>query len=105
MDELLPYFRPTAKVIQWLKPHWLVYDVSGSEQRFVDHHVTGLIFIRGFITCCGHCYSVVEVSRQCFERVAIKRLVISRTVEILGDECFDLSKISSLVTEHGTRLQ
>jgi hypothetical protein len=62
-------------------------------------------FSSAIALCQGVFFFVVEIEDRCFERVNIRRLVISRNVELLGESCFGLAKIQFFATEADSHLR
>jgi hypothetical protein len=77
----------------------MVYQTIYTGIEFVDPCRPRLFFVRNHILSRGACFCVVELANRCVERINMKHLVISRSVEIIGENCFGLAAIRFLAPE------
>jgi hypothetical protein len=94
-----------AVITSCLKGRNTLYQTIGTEAEFVDSGRFRVFFLRNHVMSDGRCLFVLEIGSQCFERVNIGRLVISRNVEVLGECCFGLVMMRFFASEHNSHLR
>jgi hypothetical protein len=98
-------FGPGIKISRSVDGRQIIYQPMNCDCQFIDPSPSKAKFFRNFIMLAGHCFPVIEVDRSSFLSLKVFRVVISRTVEILGAACFAKASIEFLAFESGSRLR
>jgi hypothetical protein len=83
----------------------MVYQTIDTECEFIDEYRQRVFFVRNCLLSQGLSFPVVKIANRCLAQVNICRLIISRNIEVLGDNCFELSKIVFLARESDSHLR
>jgi hypothetical protein len=98
-------FGPAIKISRSVDGRQIIYQPTNCDCQFIDPSPSSAKFFRNFIMLAGHCFPVIEVDRGSFQSLEVFRVVISRTVEILGSSCFEKASIEFLAFESGSGLR